>query len=355
MKRSSASENAPRTRRGFTLVELVLAVTIAGLVLVTVVVTLSQIGRAREITRGRLLAHLRADSALEEIRRDLASVLRDSDLFRTRVLLFDGSTTLATRDGRTEVGRDEVLVFNSRLEPLGSIDYNGEGGEYETQYRIDEDRFGAALWQRRDAVPDDWPDGGGVATPIAEGVVGIDIMAYDGQDWFEDWDSDIDGLPWAFRITITTVGSNNGDVEDLDPRSLVVLRSHVALDRIVPPYVEPPEEEEEEGQLDGELADESGDIGGGGFAGGAPGEQNNGGGRGARGRGGRGGGEGGRGGDGGGRGGGAGGGGGRPGGGFGGGGGRPGGGGGGPFRPATGGGGSAGSKPGGNSGNTLDS
>ena len=37
-----------RRRSGFTLIELVLAGTIAALVLVTVVVSLSQIGRARE-------------------------------------------------------------------------------------------------------------------------------------------------------------------------------------------------------------------------------------------------------------------------------------------------------------------
>ena len=91
MRRSSDSE---RRRRGFTLVELILAGAIAALVLITVVTTLSQVGRARTISRMRLLSHLRADAALDAVRRDLTSTLRDADLFHTRVLLLDGGTTL---------------------------------------------------------------------------------------------------------------------------------------------------------------------------------------------------------------------------------------------------------------------
>ena len=82
MKKHSIS----RTRRGFTLIELVLAGVVAALVLVTIVSTLSQVGRARAISRTRLQAYLRADSALDAVRRDLSSVLRDADLFHTRVL-----------------------------------------------------------------------------------------------------------------------------------------------------------------------------------------------------------------------------------------------------------------------------
>lgn len=247
MKRSLASR-----RYGFTLIELILAGAIAALVLVTVVVTLSQIGRARSVSRGRLLSNLRATTALEEIRRDLSSLIRDADLFHARILLLSDSATVMVDGRRMDVARDEILVFNTRLEPLGEIDYNGEGGEYETQYRIDLDQFGAALWQRRDAVPDEYPDGGGVATPIAEGVIGLEILAYDGQEWFDEWDSDIDGYPWGFQITVTAVGTEEGEIEAIDGRMITTLRTHVSVDRIIPPYIEPPEPEpsEEDGDLD---------------------------------------------------------------------------------------------------------
>jgi type II secretion system protein J len=258
-KRSTSSRH-----QGFTLIELVLAGVISALVLLTVVTTLSQVGRARAISRVRLQAYLRADSALNSVRRDLAAILRDADLFNTRVMLYDGSKTVRL-DGRMDLDRDEILIFNSRLEPLGAIDYNGEGGEYETQYRIDEDRFGTALWQRRDPVPDDIPAGGGIVTPIADGVIGLRIEAYDGQDWFDDWDSDVDGLPWGFRISVSTSGNDDGSI-DADGRGIVTLQTHVSVDRIIPPYYEPEEEEEEE-VMEAESSDASGaggGIGGGG-------------------------------------------------------------------------------------------
>ena len=247
MKRSSANR-----RRGFTLIELVLAGAIAALVLVTVVVTLSQIGKARTTSRGRLLSNLRATTALEEIRRDLSSLIRDADLFNARILLYSDSATVRVDDRRLDVPRDEILVFNTRLEPLGEIEYNGEGGEYETQYRIDIDQFGAALWQRRDAVPDEFPDGGGLATPIAEGVIGMEIRAYDGQEWFDDWDSDIDGYPWGFQITVTAIGTEEGELDEIDGRMMTTLRTHVSVDRIIPPYVEPEPEEPAEDGLEGD-------------------------------------------------------------------------------------------------------
>jgi type II secretion system protein J len=255
-------------RRGFTLIELVLAGVISALVLLTVVSTLSQVGRARAISQVRLQAFLRADAALNSVRRDLAAILRDSDLFNTRVMLYDGSKTVR-RDGRMDLDRDEILIFNTRLEPLGAIDYNGEGGEYETQYRIDEDQFGTALWQRRDPVPDDIPAGGGVVTPIAEGVVGLRIEAYDGQEWFDAWDSDVDGLPWGFRISVSTSGNNDGSI-DADGGGIVTLQTHVSVDRIIPPYYEPEEEEEEE-VVEEELPDAAGAGGGGGGIGGGRG------------------------------------------------------------------------------------
>ena len=297
MKKHSTSR-----KRGFTLIELVLAGVIAALVLVTIVSTLSQVGRARTISRTRLQAYLRADSALDAVRRDLSSILRDADLFHTRVLLYDGGRIMRV-GSRIDLDRDEILVFNTRLEPLGEIDYNGEGGEYETQYRVDEDRYGTTLWQRRDPVPDDIPAGGGVATPMAEGVIGFKIEAYDGLEWYDEWDSDLDGLPWGFRITITASGEPGGTVER-DGNGLVTLQTHVAVDRIIPPYYEPEEEEEEEEEIEdpenvegGGVLDPTGgrDMGGGrgdrGF--GRPGGRGEGGGRGAGGGGGRGGGKGG--------------------------------------------------------------
>ncbi len=181
----SAGTNARRRagtrgRRGFTLVELMLAGLVAAFVMGVVSMSLSQLGRAKTSTRRQLEAHLRADAALNSLRRDLVSVLRDPDLFWSRVLLND--------DGQSSpagyLDRDEILVYNTRLRPIRDLDFIGDGAEFETQFRVEEDDYGPVLWVRRDAVPDQYELGGGVATPIVNGIVSMSIEAFDGEIWY---------------------------------------------------------------------------------------------------------------------------------------------------------------------------
>ena len=87
----------PRGRRGFTLVEMMVAAMMTAFVVGAVSVSLSQLGRAKSSSRTLLSAHLRADSALTALRRDIASVLRDPDLFWTRLLLEDHTAAVAER------------------------------------------------------------------------------------------------------------------------------------------------------------------------------------------------------------------------------------------------------------------
>jgi hypothetical protein len=150
--------------------------------------------------------------------------------------------------------QDEVLIYSNRLRPIKRDAYQGEGGEYETQYRIVRDGDGDVLWLRRDPAPDDNGEGGGIALPVVEGVVGVSIEAYDGESWYPDWDSDSMGLPWALRITVTATGDAPGAEPSPPNRALAVLRTQISIDRIVPPP--PPEESEGE---DGLAAPGAGD------------------------------------------------------------------------------------------------
>lgn len=221
-------------RRGFTIAELVIALVVAGIVLVGVTTALGKIGQSREIARTRLAAHQRGIDALEALRRDIASTIRSDDLFFCRMVVSSGSQR--TRGGI--VDRSELLLFSSRLDPVRSIEYNGEGLEYETQYRVAEDRDGSALWRRRDPVPDDNPEGGGVVEPIADNVVGFFVEAYDGESWRTDWDSDDDGIPKALRVSVVSSGTGP-DVDPMnEPESLVMLRTIVPIDRVPAPIDE---------------------------------------------------------------------------------------------------------------------
>jgi hypothetical protein len=213
-----------------------------------VTMSLSQLGLSKSISRQRLDAFSRCDTALRTIRRDIISVLRRDDLFDTRLRIVNDTTNF---EGRL-VDRDELLLFNSSLRANKEIDFNGEGIEYETQYRIDDDGYDTVMWKRRDPILDDNPLGGGVATPLAKGIVSLQLEAYDGESWVPQWDSDELGIPHAIRITIAAIGSVEGD--DVNP-PFIELRTVVPLDRIMPPadLFEEEEEEEEETGGDGEL------------------------------------------------------------------------------------------------------
>lgn len=241
-------------RRGFTLVELIVAGVIAVLVLGAVTFSLSQLGRSRNVTFARLESSMRARAALETVRRDIAGVIRDADLLKCRVLVTDGSvpTAMGIAD------RDELLLFSTKLQATRDVAYSGEGIEYETHYRVEEDDAGPVLWQRRDFMPDGYPDAGGVAVPVVEGVVGFAVEAYDGVAWFDEWDSDLDGLPWALRITITSL-PDGVDPSDSEPKGVVTLRTLVPIDRIVPP---PQEDEEEMAEEDAAAGEDGAGLGG---------------------------------------------------------------------------------------------
>ena len=253
MRRSNRHQKRRTARRAFTLVELVIA-GIAGLLVVAAVTSaLFQSARARSTTKSRLVAYSRANSALDLVRGEIAATMRRSDLFETRVLLYDDVTP--TQIG--ELDRDELLIFNVSLRALRPIEYEGEGQEYESHFRIGEDQTGTALWQRRDCVLDEWADAGGLASPVANGIVGLKIQAYDGESWFDEWDSDIDGLPWAIRITVSATGNELGEDPLDEDAPMVTLRTQIAIDRIIPPP--PPDEDEADGE-DGEG--DQGDTGG---------------------------------------------------------------------------------------------
>ena len=233
--------NKRHSQLGFTLIELVVAGTIAAMVLMAVTFALAQLSKTRNIARERVEAFQRASMSIEALRRDIAALIRTDDLFDTRFLL-------TTREASSRTGgheRSDLLMFNISLRPLHPIDYQGEGREYETHYRVEDDELGSALWRRRDMAPDERPDGGGLAEPIADGVVGFLVEASDGDGgWRTEWDSDVDGVPKLVRITVTATGIPVGaDSVNLTPD--VDLRTVVAIDRLIAPKPDPVPEEDQ--------------------------------------------------------------------------------------------------------------
>jgi len=227
-----------RDPRAFTLAELLIAGTIAVLIAAVITSSLSQFGRAREVCKLRMDAHVRALGALDTVRKELQSTLRSDDLFHCRVLIVDDHTATVADAPGLEVDRDELLVYNTRLRTVRETEYNGDGQEFETHLRIEDDDLGSALWMRADSQPDQYERGGGSAVPLMDGVVSLRFEAYDGSTWRDAWDSDLDGLPWAIRVTVRALGNEPGAQIDPLVRDLVTLQTVVPIDRASPPLVQ---------------------------------------------------------------------------------------------------------------------
>jgi hypothetical protein len=114
---------------------MLVAGVMAAFVLGAVSMCLSQLSDAKTSSRMSLEAYLRADAALSALQRNIVSILRDEDLFHTRLLLHDGSTN--TPLGHLD--RDEILVFNTQLRPIRDLDFMGDGMQFETHFRIETD------------------------------------------------------------------------------------------------------------------------------------------------------------------------------------------------------------------------
>ena len=212
-------------RRGFTMVELLTAGIILALVMAAMGLSLGQVNKSRSIARERADAYLRADAALRMVRRELVSLLRQEDLYYTRLLIVDNGATM----GDWTLERDEILLFNSRVQSTRSLDYNGDGTEFESAFRIEQDDDGPVLWHRRDAMPDKFPRGGGIASPSVDGLAGLSLEAWDGEQWMDVWDSDQDGLPQAIRVTVEATGAGPG--RSMLDAPMAVLQTVVPVDR----------------------------------------------------------------------------------------------------------------------------
>lgn len=241
MRRNSQSHRTGRRtgRRGFTLIELIVAGIIAIIVIATIGTSIVQLSRARESSKIRLNAHLRANAALDRIRKEIQQVIRSDNLLDTRVLLVDGTIDSPIGD----LARNDLLIYSTKLTPVRTKTYEGDGIEHEVQMRVVEDEAGSALWMRSDAVPDDNELGGGGAEPVMDGIIGLHVEAFDGTTWFDTWDSDIFGLPAALRITVSSAGDAAGQDVYADTRDLMSLRTIVPIDRVTKPYEEPVLEE----------------------------------------------------------------------------------------------------------------
>ncbi|MGQ0628982.1 MAG: type II secretion system protein GspJ, partial [Phycisphaerales bacterium] len=284
-------------RSGFTLVELIVSSVIVALLAGATTLSISRSVKTRDASQARYDAFSHAAAAAELIARDIVTTERDESEAHVKLAITSGGAEGAERDTIQMLARASRRVRTDEQVPEGPV--------HEVQYRIEnsEERPGTGtaggsravegsgtLWRRVDPLADEFLDAGGVAAPVVGRIKSLKIEATDGNEWYDAWDSDLDGLPHAVRVTVVASAG--------EPERSITARRTVALDRTPLPGTQgvatPPAtgqnqqnpQQNPTNQNQQNPATGAGGTGGGGFGGGGGG-----GGRGGRGgRGGQGGG-----------------------------------------------------------------
>lgn len=218
--------NTAARPRAFTLVEVLVATIIVGLIATSVAVVISRTFKTRRAAEARTEASSRAKAAAAMIARDVQNAFRDGDLLQTRVQI------IASADKR-----DQLLLLARTDRAVRSAEEQNESEVHEVQYRVSNDlpdagapgAVGTSLWKREDPLPDEYLDAGGVAAPVVPGVTELTVEAYDGETWTNDWDSDTLGFPMAIRVNVKVMASSD---DAATPRGVTVAaRQVIAFDR----------------------------------------------------------------------------------------------------------------------------
>lgn len=169
------------TGRGFSLLELVIAMAITAIIGAMTIGAFRQVDHAREIARGQSDRYAAARLALTRLSREVSMAFLsdnyDAKRYRERVTLF--------------VGREDEILFTTMAHQRLYRDVK-ESDQAVVAYRVDSDPDNAgerALFRREKARLDDEPDRGGHSDLVADHVMGFRIRYWDRMrnDWAREW------------------------------------------------------------------------------------------------------------------------------------------------------------------------
>lgn len=194
MNRPSAKHNLKAPYRAFTLVELLVTLTIGSLLVVSVVTTTRAMTRTRASIDRRITQSASVRQAMETIVAALRNVRRDP-IQREPVIIGENGSSSQSGD------RINLLIISNRRNRTDGA----ESDQYETSFYL-EQRPGSALPAlvcRKDHALDDEPDDGGLVTVVAEGIVALTFAYLSDQEWMNEWPELTPRPPDAVRVTVT--------------------------------------------------------------------------------------------------------------------------------------------------------
>ncbi len=228
-----------KNRKAFTLMEILISSVIATFISMVAIGALRSVAGARERVEQNIIVADELRFASDMIRSDLENVYRDE---KKEDMKFIG--TISESDDEPPVSMIMNIVSNTKAR-AGSI----EGDVYEVQYFVVTEDEKSVLMRRYCPVigiEDDELTTGGMLAPIAENIIGFDLMYFDGEEWLPEWPDEEEFLPGMVEVTLSAAAPDDADLKTLAVSNFIV--NFPRCSNSVTPESLSGEEQPEEGQ-----------------------------------------------------------------------------------------------------------
>jgi general secretion pathway protein J len=190
-------------KTGFTLVEVMVAVTIGGFIMLVAVGTLKAITSSAQMVDTNISAAAEVRFAMNLISRDLVNFYRDENNENTKLI----GITEESADGNVS-----YVVFYTLNRMKARAD-QPEGDIYEVEYSLMQDGEKSfllrRLWPNPNTEYDDEPHG--IQAVIAEDIAIFEVRYFDGEEWSNDWPEEMEVLPQLIEVSIVGKEQSRGN------------------------------------------------------------------------------------------------------------------------------------------------
>jgi general secretion pathway protein J len=186
------------SKKGFTLIEIVVASVLGALIAVTAVAALRGVTVSREKLNRISNASAEIRYAANMIRTDLENVYRDRSASRMKLV---GMT-----DENLSIAASRVTFY--AVSSAKARPQLPEGDVYEIEYFVMSGTSQTALCRRVWPNPDENTEPAGVVTTVAQDLLNFEVRYYDGQNWQWEWPEG-QNLPEMVEVRLAVKGEDN--------------------------------------------------------------------------------------------------------------------------------------------------
>jgi len=188
-------------KTGFTLVEVMVASTIGGFIMLVAVGTLKAITASAEMVDSNISTAAEVRFVSNMLERDLVNFYRDESIENTKLI---GTVGESGEEGIS------YLIFYTVGRSKARAD-QPEGDIYEVEYYLMKDEEKSLLMRRLWPNPNDEDEPGGILAAIAEDIDVFEVRYFDGEEWSTEWPEEMEVLPQLIEVNIVSKPPSRGE------------------------------------------------------------------------------------------------------------------------------------------------